>query len=552
MQPDMHIQRVPRPVIPDPIRHPKAPGTTNRTQPPPSAVNDDRGLRLRQWRPMLPRHNHPHQVLTTPNRASAAPLVSLTDDPAGHGDRAPVPGGSRDSIVEISCRPAHIRERSTNPLASGGAGEGGHQVRWPQQGARKGLGLDTSIGPLLRALRLRAGRSQADQAALLSDLAERAVTRNEVSRWESERRLLTPFWQEHYAVSLGVPVERLRRAVIAAKAERRRAGSQDGQEDPVRRRQFIGAMTSLASPLVTGFDPAHQLIGAADIQRLHRHTARLRRLDDVLGGADTYRTYANQAEATSTLLNEARYSERIGHGLRSLLAEHHQMAGWAAFDSGHQSLARKHYLASQAAAQEADDVVLAGNSLSFLGYQETATARDGTATATASYEAARVVATPKVEALLLERLAFAHAVVGDAPQADTALERAREALSREDDRPEPDWVFWVDESETDIMAGRCWTELRRPLRAVPVLESVLAGFSDTNGRDKALYLTWLADSYVQAREVEQAADTLVRAHDLAAGVASARPSARITAVARKLARHRSVPKVATVLDQLAV
>jgi hypothetical protein len=72
-------------------------------------------------------------------------------------------------------------------------------------------------------------------------------------------------------------------------------------------------------------------------------------------------------------------------------------------------------------------------------------------------------------------------------------------------------VWWVDEAEIDIMAGRCWTELRRPLRAVPVLEAVLAGFDDTCARDKAPYLTWLATSYVQAHEVEQAATTLRRA-----------------------------------------
>jgi hypothetical protein len=81
-------------------------------------------------------------------------------------------------------------------------------------------------------------------------------------------------------------------------------------------------------------------------------------------------------------------------------------------------------------------------------------------------------ATPRVAALLLERKAWAHAVAGDYRQADTALNLAREALHRDDDRPEPDWVFWVDEREIDIMGGRCWTELRKSLRAVPVLESV--------------------------------------------------------------------------------
>jgi hypothetical protein len=110
----------------------------------------------------------------------------------------------------------------------------------------------------------------------------------------------------------------------------------------------------------------------------------------------------------------------------------------------------------------------------------------------------------------------------------------------------------VDETEIDIMAGRCWTELGRPLRAVPILEQVLAKFSDTQGRDKALYLTWLASSYLQASEIEQAATTLVRAHALASGVASVRPLARIKMITRQIERHHSIPEVADALERVAV
>jgi tetratricopeptide (TPR) repeat protein len=237
--------------------------------------------------------------------------------------------------------------------------------------------------------------------------------------------------------------------------------------------------------------------------------------------------------------------------LRNLLAEHHQMAGWAAFDAGHQEQARAHYLDSLRAARQANNAALAGNALAFLAYQETATHQDGTATANASHDIARSVATPRVDALLLERKAFAHAVAGNAQQADLALGQAYEALHRDDDRPEPDWVFWVDERELGIMTGRCWTELSRPLRAVPVLEAVLADFDDTHGRDKALYLTWLASSYLQAHEVEHAAATLAQAHRLAAGVASARPTARIARIAKKLSRYQHVPEVSAALEQLA-
>jgi transcriptional regulator with XRE-family HTH domain len=406
-----------------------------------------------------------------------------------------------------------------------------------------------TIGELLRYLRAQSGRSQAEQADVLSDLAGRPITRNEISRWESERRLLTKFWQQYVAASFDVDVTHLRRAVAATRAGRRQDDEKAG--GVLQRREFIGAMAALALPLnqATAI-PAGRRVGNADVDQLYRHTARLRRVDNFMGGGDTYQMYASEVDTTTRLLQDAQYTSEIGRRLHSLLAEQMQQAGWAAFDAGDQAQARRCYVASGRAAEEAGSAELVGNALAYAAYQQTATAQSGTATAEASYEVARQVATPKVSALLLERKAWAHAVAGEARQADSALNQAREALHVADARPEPDWVFWIDESEIDIMAGRCWTELRRPLRAVPVLESVLSRFDETHARDKALYLTWLATSYLQAREVEQAAATLSQALDLSAGVASVRPMTRITGVARRLARHRDVPEVAAVLERI--
>lgn len=121
-----------------------------------------------------------------------------------------------DGSVASRCACEHIRgslageEPANAAILSGGGQERGPGV------------TDEPIGALLRRLRVEAGRSQDDQAAVLSDLSGRAVTRNEVSRWEHERRLLTPYWQEHVALSFGIPSAELRRAVGAARIRRRR------------------------------------------------------------------------------------------------------------------------------------------------------------------------------------------------------------------------------------------------------------------------------------------------------------------------------------------
>jgi tetratricopeptide (TPR) repeat protein len=118
---------------------------------------------------------------------------------------------------------------------------------------------EETIGSLLRALRQQAGRSQSEQADLLSDLAGRAVTRNEVSRWETERRLLTPFWQAHYAASFHIPVTVVRQAVAATKAQRRR---RQRKEDPPQAVRLAGW-----TPLDAGHQAQareHGFVGRAD------------------------------------------------------------------------------------------------------------------------------------------------------------------------------------------------------------------------------------------------------------------------------------------------
>lgn len=322
------------------------------------------------------------------------------------------------------------------------------------------------------------------------------------------------------------------------------------------RREFL--KTSAAASLAVGLPELSRpstggRVGSDLPVKLRQRTARLRRLDDVLGGGDTYRTYLGEYQATRTLLRHRTYTEETGRGLLSVLAEQAQQAGWAAFDGGRHAEARGLYEASRKAAVEAEDAALAGNALAFLAYQGLRGDRqeqlNAVQTAARSCATAGPEAAPGVRALLYERLAWAHAVAGNADETERALDAARAALAEVDDAPQPDWAAWVDETELQIMSGRCWTELRRPLRAVPVLDAALARYDDSHARDKALYLSWLADSYLTAGEVEQAATVTGRALDLSSGVASVRPRERLAPVLQRLGEHRALPAVADILER---
>ncbi|WP_225882053.1 hypothetical protein [Streptomyces aureocirculatus] len=196
-----------------------------------------------------------------------------------------------------------------------------------------------------------------------------------------------------------------------------------------------------------------------------------------------------------------------------------------------------------------------GNALAFLAYQRLGgDRRAGAEIASRSTETIDGRTPASVRALLHERRAWACAVADMPVEAERSLVAAREALAGADGQPQPDWATWVDRTELDIMTGRCWAELRRPLRAVPVLEQGLAQYDDSHARDKALYFSWLAQAYLTAGEAEQAAAVTSRALALSDGVASVRPRRRLEPVLARLsaARYRALPAVAEVLEQARV
>ncbi|MFF2066418.1 XRE family transcriptional regulator [Streptomyces sp. NPDC058200] len=324
----------------------------------------------------------------------------------------------------------------------------------------------------------------------------------------------------------------------------------------MRRREFFKA--SAGAGLAVGLPELAPLEAGPRIGRdlpvqLRMRTERLRRLDDILGGGDTYRVYLGEYQATKAVLRDGSYTDETGRSLLSVLAEQAQQAGWAAFDAGKSSDARSLYEASHLAATDAGDRVLAGNALAFLAYQQTSVnPQAGIDMAIESCRTAGAEAPSGVRALLHERLAWAYAVAGLASQTEQALRSAEDALSENDGLPQPDWAAWVDSRELQIMTGRCWTELRRPIRAVPVLESALARFDDAHARDKSLYLSCLATSCLAAGEVEQAATITTQVLELSAGVASVRPRQRIAPVLQELSAHRAVPAVAEAMDMAGV
>lgn len=385
------------------------------------------------------------------------------------------------------------------------------------------------VGRLLSRLRREHGLSQADLAARLAEASGNpTITRHEVSR--HERGVRTPvYWLRGYAHVLDVPVGELRRAAA------------DGGDSPltavatVEDALRVACTWLVTEPAAVEHLRAGRRIGAGLVRDLESRVHELRLLDDHLGGVDTMTVVERELRSAEAVAADASYTERTGRRLFSVIAELSQLAGWTASDGGRLREAERLYLDGVTAAHAARNTDAAANLLSSLSYQVANTGKPSDAVLLAQTAVTGAgEATGRVRALLLERLAWAHARARQAAETDRVLARVDDAYDSASGDGEPAWVYWLDRDEVDVMAGRCYAELRRPLRAAPLLAGAIERYPADRARENALYLTWLAESYRQANEPDAATETLARAQRLATTVQSERLSARLRDLAGAL------------------
>ncbi|GAA1532834.1 hypothetical protein GCM10009827_058500 [Dactylosporangium maewongense] len=285
---------------------------------------------------------------------------------------------------------------------------------------------------------------------------------------------------------------------------------------------------------------AGRRIGSSTVEHVEQRVHQLRLLDDHVGGEETFALVTAEVAATAELLQLASYTEDVGRRLLVGLGELCQVAGWVASDAGRHRDAERLYLTGLRAAHAGGDRAGAANNLSSLAYQvsNVGDPRDAVLLARSAFRGAEQHASATTRALLLERVAWAHARAGDAHACDRTLAAVERELEHQRPDDDPVWVYWLSSDEVEIMAGRCWTELRRPLRAVPILERATAGYGADIARETALYLTWLAEAFVQAHEVDQAADAATQALRLARVARSVRATERVEVLRRVLEPHR--------------
>lgn len=296
---------------------------------------------------------------------------------------------------------------------------------------------------------------------------------------------------------------------------------------------------------------AGRRIGDSLVATTEHRVIQLRRADDFVSGRTSHTLVQQELKATSKLLDEATLTEDQTRRLLTATGELAQLAAWVAADAGLYKQAARYTEGGVLAAHAADNEPLAANVISTLAYQlaNTGNPRQAAMLARTAYAGARHSATATTKALLLERVAWADAKSGDLVSCERALGQVEDNFNHAKPEDDPDWVYWLNREEIDVMAGRCFTELKQPARAEPLLRNATSGYDNALIRENSLYLSWLAEDYILLNEIDTAVEVATHVLELGSRANSARTDERLRHLVMLLRRNKDIQVVAEILDQ---
>jgi len=434
----------------------------------------------------------------------------------------------------------------------------------------------------LQAARHARGWSQARMAWELRRLAERkelniasaASLKTQISRWENGH-VMPDYYQsllcellKATSAELGFGIQELpagqaRESTPGAALITKREWTRDdinslsASFDDAISSSLLADIEMLAHEWLAADKPqlieldAGRRIGDSLVATTEHRVIQLRRADDFVSGRTSHTLVQQELQATTKLLDEATMSEDQTRRLLTATGELAQLAAWVAADAGLYKQAARYTEGGVLAAHAADNEPLAANIISTLSYQlaNTGNPRQAALLARTAYAGARHSATASTKALLLERVAWADAKSGDLVSCERVLGQVDENFSHAKPEDDPDWVYWLNREEVDVMAGRCFTELKQPARAESLLRRAISGYDDTLIRENSLYLSWLAEDYILLNEIDLATEIATRVLELGSRANSARTDERLRHLARLLRRYKDLQSVADFLDQ---
>jgi len=305
-------------------------------------------------------------------------------------------------------------------------------------------------------------------------------------------------------------------------------------------------------PLVSGLSGRRVTAGLAD--QLTAMVTEVRKMDDIAGGGSVLSLAAHEFSWVAGLLDHAVYDERTGRMLYVVLAELGQVCGWAAYDSGHQALAQRYYIAALRATHSADDRPLGAHILSCMAEQAGRQGQPAEAvtlieTALAGTRGREI---PSLLTELYGRQAYAFAVLGDVSGCNAALSNLRTQIARLTPGAGPSWLYWVNQAHMTGELGNALRQLGRTEQAAAVLENSIAMFDYSLPSSRAGYLIALADVLARPgkqRDLDVAASRGMEAIQLVENLDSARLVGLIRTLSHQLTPHATVPAIGDFVER---
>jgi hypothetical protein len=297
-------------------------------------------------------------------------------------------------------------------------------------------------------------------------------------------------------------------------------------------------------------------VGHADVADLLSAAEDARRWDSRYGGGN-WRSSAILAclrEQAAPLLR-GRYSHETGRQLFSATAQLSRLAGWTAFDTGHQAAAQRHYIQALRLARAAADVPFGGYVLACAALQASLRGfhDDAIDMCQGAYERAKGTATPRVLAFSKLIEARAHARAGNGRAAAHALATSEILLNKADQRTgdDPHWIDFYTRARLAADAVEIHRDLGLPAPAWR-WNTEAATPSGAFARSHGIRLTVLATTHLLGPEPDLhiALDHGDRAVDVLARVASARATAYARDLLERLQPWQPEPGVAELAHRI--
>ncbi len=292
-------------------------------------------------------------------------------------------------------------------------------------------------------------------------------------------------------------------------------------------------------------------IGMRHVERTERLTQRINSLDHSQGGGTFLRQAINGARAAQVLLEKSEYSKEVGTRLEIATGGMLIQAGWIAYDSGLQQLARRLYTEAFVLGKVSGHDEITAHALSNMSIQANALGhpKDAVKFAEAAQCHAGPWATPRVCAVFALHEARGLASLKAGPACDAALAMSTSYFDAGPQDEDPNWIGYLNEEELASLTGVCLMDLGRVAEADDLLQKGARNLEKFTRDRSSSAISYMRELLLR-REIEQACAIGNMVLIAALSLSSARVVNQFQRFCEDLQRYSSTSTASEFLDSV--